>query len=231
MKKTILIITAAVSLLAFPAFGQTISVSGVNSTIGAASGSFVDITLSLQVTGSNSIGNVESVNMLLRTLASGSGLNGGGLFQITSVTPLSPFTTTNTTSGSFPSTFSATGDSANSGATVSQTSKDMGDNAPAGSSPAIGSSGTTTIPFEVIRLTSLSNLTVGAIYNFSVTLGGHGDAQGSWIDNSSGTLFDINSAPLFTVTVVPEPATLSLLALGGLGSLGLVVYRARRKIS
>jgi hypothetical protein len=33
----------------------------------------------------------------------------------------------------------------------------------------------------------------------------------------------------YTITVVPEPATLSLLGLGGLGSLGLTVLRARRR--
>lgn len=34
---------------------------------------------------------------------------------------------------------------------------------------------------------------------------------------------------IYTITVVPEPATLSLLGLGALGSLGLTVLRARRK--
>ena len=34
---------------------------------------------------------------------------------------------------------------------------------------------------------------------------------------------------VFTLTVVPEPATLSLLGLSGLGSFGLTVLRARRK--
>jgi hypothetical protein len=33
----------------------------------------------------------------------------------------------------------------------------------------------------------------------------------------------------FTLTVVPEPATLSLLGLGGLGSLGMTLLRARRR--
>jgi PEP-CTERM motif len=34
---------------------------------------------------------------------------------------------------------------------------------------------------------------------------------------------------IYTITVVPEPGTLSLLGLGALGSLGLTALRARRK--
>jgi len=226
MKKLILILTATVSLLAFPAFGQTISVTGVNSTIGSASGSFVDIQLSLSITGTNTIGTVESINMLLKTFAAGAGLNGGGLFQITSITPTSPFTQTN--SNAFPIAFNTVGDANNSSSTVSDPTKDAGDNAPAGSSPAVAATGTTVIPFETIRFTSLSALSAGSIYNFSVTAGGNPDAQGSWIDNTAGTLFNINSEPTFTITVIPEPGTLSLLGLGGLGSLGLSLLRRRR---
>jgi hypothetical protein len=229
MKKLILILTVTVSLLAFPAFGQTISVTGVNSVIQPGAGSFVDVQLSLSVVGANSIGSVESINMLLKTFAAGAGLNGGGLFQITSVTPTSPYTLTN--SNAFPSTFATAGDLANSSSTVSTTTKDLGSNAPAGSSPAVAATGTTVIPFETIRFTSLSALTAGKIYDFSLTAGGNTDAQGSWIDNTSNTLFAINSEPTFTITVVPEPATLSLLGLSGLGSLGLNILRRRRALS
>jgi len=34
---------------------------------------------------------------------------------------------------------------------------------------------------------------------------------------------------IYTITVVPEPATLSLLGLGSLGSVGLTMLRARRR--
>jgi hypothetical protein len=39
----------------------------------------------------------------------------------------------------------------------------------------------------------------------------------------------LDAQATYTITVVPEPATLSLLGLSGLGSLGLTMLRARRK--
>lgn len=45
-----------------------------------------------------------------------------------------------------------------------------------------------------------------------------------------GTFNDFNfPQSQYTITVVPEPATLSLLGLSGLGSLGMTILRARRK--
>ncbi|SRR5260370_6387265 len=107
---------------------------------------------------------------------------------------------------------------------------DVGANAPMASAVAVASSGTTTIPFETLNFTLAPNTPVGT-YTFMVGAGGTGDAaQGSFIDNSSNTGFSVNSEPTFTITVVPEPATLSLLGLSGLGSLGLNILRRRRAL-
>lgn len=48
-------------------------------------------------------------------------------------------------------------------------------------------------------------------------------------DNQSTPQDHAVALATFTLTVIPEPATLSLLGLGGLGSLGLTMLRARRR--
>lgn len=231
MKKITLILTAAISLLAYQAFAQspTISITGTNVTIGAASGSTTSSQMSVVISGANSIGNIESANLLIGTPSTGVN-SGASLFDVYVSSLVSPFNNKNSTSSSSnQSSFTTAGDAANSNHTISTpTTLDLGANT---TSPAtVNSTGTTTIPFDVITFTSLQALTPGTVYDFFATAGGHTDAQGSWVDNSSNSTFDLNSEPLFTVTVVPEPATLSLLGLSGLGSLGLNILRRRRTL-
>ena len=227
MKKRSLILSAVLTMVAYQGFAQTIAVEGQNVT--AAPGSTVNDQLTLVITGQNTIGQINSVNMLLRTYAQTGGLNGASFFAISGVTPISPFDTTNAPSSAFPISFNTAGDSANSGTTASDPSggHDVGVNAPPNSSPVVNASGTTSIPFETVSLKLAPNTPVGA-YNFSVTLGGVNDPgnQGSWIDDNSAShvAFDVNSVPTFTITVVPEPATWSLFGFVGIAALGFTLF-------
>jgi hypothetical protein len=193
--RSILVLSAVVSLLGDHVFGQTISISGVNLT--TTPGSTVGDKLTLTISGANSIGNVESVNILMSTPSSGAH-SGVGFFTI-SIPPIfiAPFTQSNGVAGT--SSFNLAGDANNAGFTMSD--RDVGDNAPAASAAPVASSGTTTIPFETLNFHVAANTPAG-VYNFRVGLGGAADlAQGSFIDNSANRTFGVNSEPTFTITI------------------------------
>lgn len=225
MKNSLLILSVVASLLACQAFGQTISSTGTNAV--TTPGTSVNSIISLTVSGNNSIGNVESLNMLLGTPSSG--VNSGvGLFTVYFNSANSPFTLSNSTSSSSnQSNFNTAGDAANSSHNVSTATLDLGANAPAASAPTVAGSGSTTFNVDTLTFTPSPSTPTG-VYDFFVTSGGVNDAQGTYIANTSDANFDVNSTPTFTITVVPEPATWSLFSLGALGSFGLTFLRSRR---
>lgn len=85
--------------------------------------------------------------------------------------------------------------------------------------------------------TPISNLKVATItFNLSGAPAGTYTLQSTVVSpkgseaTEGGTFNDFGfNQSQYTITVVPEPATLSLLGLSGLGSFGLTVLRARRK--
>jgi hypothetical protein len=223
MRQIILSIAATFLVIGSQAFAQTISVNGTSGSTTA--GGFFDAQISLMITGNNNIGNVESLNMVLRTPSSGAN-SGAGFFTVQFLSAISPFTQANNPAAS---SFSLAGDANNAGFTAEP--NDMGANAPSDSTAPVASSGTTTIPVDVLRFTAAPNTPAGS-YNFSATLGGFADAaQGSYVSNNSNQTFDVNSVPTFTITIsaVPEPATLSLLAIGGLSAAAFAFRKVRPK--
>jgi hypothetical protein len=76
---------------------------------------------------------------------------------------------------------------------------------------------------DTIMTINVAGLAPGT-YTLESTIGG------SRISEQTDSGFGDHSFPesTFTITVVPEPATLSLLGLSGLGSVGLTMLRARR---
>ena len=91
---------------------------------------------------------------------------------------------------------------------------------------------TQTQPAGTYQVSTLSiSIAAGApagTYTLLTTAGG-GAGKDSEVSDTTSTRHAFDSQAAYTITVVPEPATLSLLGLSGLGSVGLTVLRARRK--
>jgi hypothetical protein len=214
MKKTILSL-GCLLLMTGLSFGAnellSLTHSGINSiTLSSGTTSF-QLDVSSSWTGYSSVG-LSYWLQVPTTVASD--------FSITAVTYGSTWSSPNATGPStvlFNDSVSADGAAAN----FSLETRDLG------ATVGVGNPSTAAGSYQEASMTiNLSGLGPGT-YTLKST------SQPSRISEQSGDNPNPPDNPFpvatFTITIVPEPATLSLLGLSGLGTLGLTMLRARRK--
>lgn len=214
MMKLFLGAICAAVLLAHSAFAQiTLTATPSTQTVDLTSSNLFNVTISISGAPANMVG----FDLWIETIAANS-----GFFSIVDATPSggSPF---DFPSGSaiYPDVINTT-NSSHSGFAQNADSQGF-----VSSSPQSYNG-----PLVTLQLAVNAGTPTGATYNFSTTefatSGTRGSSVSTFSGGNSGTAFVDNPAT-FSVTVVPEPSTWSLLALAAVAGLGIKRIRRKRR--